>query len=532
MSNFLFVKGQVITMEREGLIYPACAVKEDRICGVGEPDFLRGLLGEEYEEVDLKGGVLLPGFVDCHFHVVMGCFFKMNLDLMGMGVSSIDELLNLFRERVSEAQPGKWIQGLRLNELDLQEKRYPSLAELDEVAPDNPVLIMRYDGHSGLANSRALELAGVDQDTPDPPGGEICKVDGKLTGLLKEKAMTIILNVVPMPEAEELLKGRDLLREALLSQGITGYHNIMLTSEDGPSGALGPYEIPLFKMFEDGLPFRNYPLINANTVSDTIGVLEKEFNAKKVDGVWQGGVMKLFADGTFGSRTAQLFEDYSDSAGEKGYMVGEIGQLRKTIFEAHREGLRIAVHTIGDRAVDQIARIFLDAEQQIGQKQLRHRIEHCSMVQPETVEVLKNAGVICSMQPSFIVSEGSWIRDRVGKRVKFVYPMKTLLDQAIPMCGGSDAPVEVPEPLVGIGGSVTRDGFTDDQALTPYEALALYTSQAAYASCQEQSQGTITPGKKADLVVLDQNPTEISPQEIKNIKVRLTMIDGKVEYQV
>ncbi len=531
MANTLFTNGQVITMEREGLVYPACAVRDNRICGVGEPGFMKELLGQTYEEVDLQGGVLLPGFVDCHFHLILACYFKMNLDLIGMGIGSVDELLALFRDKASSTLSGKWMMGLRLDETRFSEKRFPTLAELDDATPDHPVLIMRYDGHSGIANSNALKLAGIDRNTRDPAGGEIGRADGELTGVLKEKAMVEVFNVIPIPEAEDLLNGRDQVRDGLLAQGITGYHNIMLTSEDGPSGALGPYEVPLFKMFEEGLPFRHYPLIAANSAGDAIQILEKEFNAKKLDGVWHGGGLKLFADGTFGSRTAVLFEDYADAAGERGFMVCEMDWLKKTIFEAHKEGLTVAVHTIGDSAVDQVARILLDAQQLVGQKQLRHRIEHCSMVRPETVKLLKNAGVICSMQPSFIVSEGSWIRDRVGDRVNTVYPMKTILEEAIPLCGGSDAPVEISEPLAGMWGAVVREGFTTDQALTPYEAVSLYTSQAAYASRQENTHGTITPGKAADLVVLDKNPMAVSSEEIRDIKVKMTMIDGQPIYQ-
>lgn len=527
MNNRLFTNGQVITMEQEGVVYPACAVKDNRICGVGETDLMKELLGQQYEEIDLQGGVLLPGFVDCHFHLIMACYFKMNIDLMGLGVNSVDILLDLFRERATVTPAGKWIMGLRLNETGFAEKRFPTLAELDAATPDHPVLIMRYDGHSGIANSAALKLAGIDLNTENPAGGEICRKNGHLTGVLKEKAMVDVFNVIPIPEAEELLNGRDQIRESLLQQGITGYHNIMLTSADGPSGALGPYEIPLFKLFEQGLPFRHYPLVAANSVDETIEILAREFGVKQVDGLWQGGGMKLFSDGTFGSRTAVLFEDYADAPGQKGFMVCDMDHIRETIFEAHEKGLRVAVHTIGDRAVDQVARILMDVQQQVGWKPLRHRIEHCSMVQPQTVPLLKNAGLICSMQPSFIVSEGSWIRDRVGDRVDRVYPMRTLLDEAIPTCGGSDAPVEISEPLVGMWGLVVREGFTVDQALTPYEAVSQYTSQAAWASGHENSHGTITPGKLADLVVLDRNPMAVPSEEIRDIRVRLTMIDGK-----
>jgi len=531
MGSFLFRNGQVITMEKEGLVYPACAVRENRIFGVGEPEFLKTFLGKDFQEVDMKGGVLVPGFVDCHLHFILACYFKMNLDLMGMGVASIDELLSLLKKKVSLSAPGKWIMGLRMNENDYKEKRFPLLQELDQVAPDNPVLILRYDGHSCIANTRALDAAGLDLDTPDPPGGEIVKADGGLTGVLKEKAMVHVLNAFPIPGTEEFLDGQKKTTQALLSEGVVGFHNILMTGEDGVSGALGTYEIPLFKLFEPDLPFRHYPMVSVNSVSEALQLLETEFHCQKQGGIWRGGALKLFADGTFGSRTALLFEDYADLPGERGFMVCEAETLREIIFEAQEEGLRVVVHAIGDKAVHQVARMFLDAALQIGHKHLRHRIEHCGAVQPETVDVLKNANVICSMQPSFIVSEGTWIRDRMGDRVARVYPMRTLLDAAIRVCGGSDTPVEVCRPLSGMWGAVVREGFTPDQAITPYEALSLYTSRAAYASCQEHLQGTITPGKMADLVALDNNPLSVPPEEIRHIRVTLTMIDGKIRWQ-
>ncbi len=531
MNRYLFINGQVITMEGEGLVYPACAVVGNKILGVGEVDDVKRLITDDYEEIDMKGGVLLPGFIDCHLHFVLASYFKMNLDLLGMGVSSLGQLLSIVKEKVDSYSSGKWILGLRMKEEDFLEKRLPLLEELDEIAPDHPVLLMRYDGHSGIANSLALKAAGINQDSPNPPGGEIGKKDGKLTGVLKERAMADVLNILPIPETEEFMEGCRRMKEALLSEGVVGFHNVLLTSGEGPSGALGAYEIPLLKMFEATLPFRHYPLISASSIEEAVRILETDFKAKKIDGIWQGGALKLFADGTFGSRTAYFYEEYCDLPGETGFLVCELDALKDTIFKAHEEGLRVAVHAIGDRAVDDIARIFLEAVQKYGHKPLNHRIEHCSMIQPDTIDVIKKAGVMCSVQPSFIVSEGSWIRDRVGDRVSNVYPMRTLLDQKIPLCGGSDAPIEVPEPLKGIWGAVVRDGFTEDQALTPYEALSLYTSRAAAASFEEEARGTITPGKLADLVILEKNPLTVPAAEIQEIKVQVTMIDGNIHYQ-
>jgi len=518
-------------MEREGLVYPACAVVDNKILGVGETDFLKNMLKRGYEEIDMDGGTLLPGFVDCHLHFVLACYFKMNLDLMGIGVSSLSQLASIIKKRADSYPSGKWIFGLRMREEDFVEKRLPLLEELDEIAPDHPVLLMRYDGHSGIANSLALKAAGIDHNSSSPHGGEIGKKDGKLTGVLKEKAMVSVLNVLPIPETEEFMEGCRLMKEALLSAGVVGFHNVLLTSGDGPSGALGAYEIPLYKMFADTLPFRHYPLISGGSVEETIRLLESEFGGEKVNGIWQGGAMKMFADGTFGSRTAYFYEEYNDCPGEFGYMVCEAAALKDQIFKAHDEGLRVVIHAIGDRAVDDVARVFMEAVIKYGHKPLYHRIEHCSMVHPDTLKIIKNAGVVCSMQPSFIVSEGIWIKDRVGERVGTVYPMKTLMEQGISLCGGSDAPIEVPEPLKGIWGAVVREGFTTDQRLTPYEAISLYTSLATKDTFEERQRGTITPGKQADLIVLGKNPLAVPAAEIQGIKVQLTMIDGKIHYR-
>jgi len=531
MNQFLFSNGQVITMEREGLTYPACAVVDNKILAVGEADYLKSLLGGDLQEVDMDGGVLLPGFVDCHLHFVPACFLKMNLDIIGVGVKSVKELLSILKEKVNTVAADKWIMGLRMNEDDFAEKRFPLLQELDDAAPNNPLLLMRYDGHSLMANSLAMEKAGIDDQTQSPPGGEIERKDGILTGVMKEKAMGKVMRVMPTPETEDFMQGSRLMTRALLSEGVTGFHNVLMTREGDLSGALGSFEIPLYKMFAEEIPFRHYPLISAPSVERTVALLEQEFSGKKIDGVWRGGAWKLFADGTFGSRTAYFNEEYNDLPGEFGYMVVELDELREQIFAAQDEGLRVVIHAIGDKAVEEVAQIFLNAALKYGHKPLYHRIEHCSMIQPRTVKVLKNAGIVCSMQPSFIVSEGSWIRDRVGDRVNMVYPMRTLMDQGIRMCGGSDTPVEVSEPLKGIWGAVVREGFTGDQSLSPYEAISLYTSQAAAASFEEDTKGTITPGKLADLVVLDKNPLSVPPEEIQYLKVKLTMIDGKIHFQ-
>jgi predicted amidohydrolase YtcJ len=516
-------------MEGEKEIFPSCAIDGEKIVGVGDVSEMKGILGDGFVEVDMRGGTLLPGFVDCHIHLTLTAFSRMNLDLARL--KSIGELLSIVKEKIDKSPPGKWILGLRFREDDYVEKRMPTIGELDSVSPGNPVILVRYDGHSAVANSRALGEANITKDTPDPDGGIIVKEGGELTGLLKELAVGLVLDSFPIPDMDEFRLGHEIISKELLACGIVGVHSIMQTTEEGPSGTLGPFEVPIFKLFEENIPQRVHPLIGAPSVDGAIKALSENFGAKKIDGMWRGGAIKLWSDGTFGSRTAYLSEDYEDLKGARGMMVNKIETLRDIILDAQREGLQVAAHAIGDLAVTELVGVFLEAKEKYGDKNLRHRIEHAGMINPKDYPDIKKAGLVCSVQPSFIVSEGSWIRTRVGERVEHVYPFRSIIDGGIAICGGSDTPVEEPEVLSGVWGMVKREGFTKDQALAPFEALSLYTSRAAYASFDEDTRGTISVGKLADLTLLDKNPMNVSTEEIKDIRVLKTIIGGDVVWE-
>ena len=526
---FLFLNGTVLTMENPAATHTACAVNEGRIVGVGPEKDMRSLLGDGAEEIDLGGGVLLPGFTDCHIHFVLSAYFKMNLDLIQ--VTSVGHLLSTIRDAARDTPPGKWVLGLRFREDDYPENRPPTLDEIDSASPDHPVLLIRYDGHSAVANSRALALAGITRDTPNPEGGVIERTDGRPTGVLREMAVKSVFSALPTPEPEEFKTGLDMMIQRMLSCGIVGMNNVLMTSEGGLSGALGPFEVPIFKMFEADIPLRHYPLVAADSVDDAVRILCDDFGAVERSGRLRGGALKLFADGTFGSRTAYFSEDYADAPGERGFMVNRIEDLRDTIFTAHERGLQTVTHTIGDLAVSDLAGVYAQAVERFGKRGLRHRLEHVGLVPPAAVETMKSAGLIASMQPNFIVSEGSWMHTRVGRRLDRVYPMRSLLDAGVPLCAGSDSPIEDPHVMSGVWGVAARNGFTPDQALTPYEALDLYTRGASYACFSEDVAGTITPGKNADLVVLKQNPLAVDTDQIRDIEVGMTMIGGKVYYE-
>ncbi len=529
MKSYLFTNGTVLTMEGESVTHEACLVTGDTIVGVGTPGDIQAGAGTSAEMIDLAGGVLVPGFTDCHLHLVLSAYFKMNTDLAEVG--SVSELLSIIRDKAAALAAGAWIMGLRFREDNFPDKRMPTLAELDAAAPKNPVLLIRYDGHTGLVNSAALAAANIHNITPDPAGGVIGRHGGRATGLLKELAVDLVLAALPTPDVDEFKKGFHLFMADLLKSGIVGVHSVLQTGQNGPAGSLGPYEIPLLKLFEDEIHQSVYPLVAATSVAEAVTTLADQFGAEKRDGRWRGGALKMFVDGTFGSRTARFSEDYSDMPGERGMMVIGIDDLRKTIFEAEAEGLQVAAHIIGDEAISDAVRIFLEARQTVAGPNLRHRIEHCGMIKRSDFPMIKKAGIILSFQPSFIVSEGGWIESRVGpERLGDVYAIKRALDEQIPVSGGSDSPIESPSVMAGIWGAVTRRGFTADQRLSAYEALSLYTSRAAYASFEEDTRGIIKAGRRADLVVLDRDPRRVPPDEIKDIGVKLTMISGEIRY--
>jgi predicted amidohydrolase YtcJ len=529
MKNYLFRNGTVLTMEGESATSQACVVSGGTILDHGTVDSMKKLAGPSCEEIDLSEGVLMPGFIDCHLHLVLSAFFKMNTDLALVG--SVAEILEIIRQKTAVLAPGAWLMGLRFREDNFPDKRMPTLEQLDAAAPNNPILLVRYDGHSGLVNSAALSAAKIAGDTPDPAGGIIERAGGKPTGVLRELAVNLALAALPTPNIEEFRKGFDLFMDDLLASGTVHVHSVLQTGEGGPSGSLGPFEIPLLKLFEKEIYCSVYPMVVAPSVTEATKTLSEQFGAEKKDGRWKGGALKIFVDGTFGSRTARFSEDYSDMPGERGMFVIGTDALKDIIFGAQKEGLQIAAHTIGDEAITETVRIFSEARRTLGGPDLRHRIEHCGMIKPSDFLEIKKAGIILSFQPSFIVSEGAWIESRVGgKRLRDVYAIRRAIETGIPVCGGSDSPVESPSVLAGVWGAVVREGFTSDQRVSPYEALSLYTSRAAFASFDEGTRGTIAKGKRADLVVLERDPRMVKPDEIRNIRVMLTMIGGEVKY--
>jgi hypothetical protein len=412
--------------------------------------------------------------------------------------------------------------------------KWPTRWDLDSVSPENPVFLARVCGHIAVANTSALKLAQVNKNTPDPTGGKIDRENetNEPTGILRDTAMELVNKVIPKPSHEELKTVIKLAMKNALKFGVTSIEE---------AGVSWEY-VNLYKeLYESGeLCIRMNVLMDASSIEDVIkrGIKSPYFireNWLKIAGV------KIFADGSLGGRTAYLKEDYDDKQGWRGLPQYTQEELDRIIIKANEAGLQVAVHAIGDAANEMVLKSFERSKKNLGERyeKLRNRIEHCSVLNSEIIKKYKELNVIASIQLSFATSDMAWAEHRVGcERIKYTYAWRKLLNKEIKCIGGTDCPVEVLDPILGLHRVVTRkeineesqNGWHPEESLTAKEALCLITRDAAYGTFEEGMKGTIEVGKLADLVVLSQNILSINPEGILSTKVEMTIVGGKVLY--
>ena len=518
-ASLVLLNGKIYTFNREKPRAEAVAVLNEKIVYVGEDKEASKLVGPNTQVINLNGKTVIPGLTDCHVH--MASFGRSLSTLNLRGLTSITQLKRLVKEKAESLPPNAWILGRGWDQEKFVEKRLPTRWDLDEAAPENPVVLFRVCGHICVANSRALELAGIDKATEPPPGGEIDKnvSTGEPTGIVRENALELVIKAFPKASEKEILNTCvEACREAVKA-GLTCVHWIIES----------PMELhALQRLRKDGkLPLRAYVLVPAELMKHLKGLgLMQGFG----DSMLRIGGVKIFVDGSLGARTAALKEPYNDAPETSGMLVSSQEKLEDQFLEAHSSGLQLAVHAIGDKAVDVALQAFEKALRKVPKGDARHRIEHASVLNEKLIRRMKRLGIIASVQPHFIVSD-FWVQQRLGKdRARWVYPFKSLLKGGILICAGSDCPVEPIFPLLGVWAAVTKQSNPKEK-LTVEEALRLYTLNAAYAAFEEALRGTIEEGKLADLTVLSDDPFEVNPERLREIKVLMTIVDGRVVYR-
>jgi predicted amidohydrolase YtcJ len=504
----------------------AIAVDDGKVLAVGSDAEIARYAGASTERIDLAGRRVVPGLMDSHTHFVVGGLELASVQLRD--AATPEE----FSRRIGEfaaSHPDGWIIGGTWDH-ELWGGELPRRDWIDEATPDTPVFVSRLDGHMALANTRALELAGVTKDTVEPPGGTIVRYpDGRPTGILKDEAMGLVLEAMPAPSEDERDRALAAAVQYAVERGVT-----MITD----MGTWEDLETYRRAAARGELPIRVYSVVPIATWERL-----KEF----VDGEGRGdhrlfwGGLKGFVDGSLGSTTAWFYQPYDDEPDTAGLVVIEDeAEFRSWITGADAAGLHVVIHAIGDLANDWLLDAYAEAREANGPRDRRFRIEHAQHLTRAAIDRMAAEDVIPSMQPYHAIDDGRWAEKRIGpERIKTTYAFRSLLDAGAALAFGSDWTVAPIDPLFGIYAAVTRrtfdganpGGWVPEEKITVADAVAAYTSGVAYASFLEDVVGELKPGKYADLVVLSDDIFTVDPVEIENVSVDLTMVEGEIVYR-
>lgn len=529
----LYLNGEIYMVDDHCPSAEALAVKDGRIAAVGSLTACRAVLGKNFETVNLENGALLPGFIDTHLHPIIMIFFALNLSLSG--VNSIAEMQAKVREAAVKESSSAWILGFEFDDQALVERRSVTRHDLDAACASRPVALVTTDGHKVIVNTRAIIEAGVNEKTADPPGGKILREgNGYPTGEFQEQALSLIMDHAPMPNMEEMQEAAIRVFRSLAASGITSIGAVLQTGDEGPAGKNGAFDLPLMEMLLDQIPLNIYSLIITRDIEQVEAARQTGLHRSAADEFSPErtiGALKIFCDGTLQAGTAYLAQPYNSQPGNSGFMIHEPEELYERMVAAHLAGLQIAIHAIGDAANQKCVELYARLLESYPRPDHRHRLEHASVLNAGLVADLARLGLVVSSQPSFIQGEKHWLLRQIGpERCRWTYPYRSLVEAGVKLAGASDAPVCSPNVLQALQCFVTRDGFVAEQTLSAAQAVRAYTIDAAYAQFEEQIKGSLSVGKRADLVVLSANPVRVKAEEIAEIRVRRTVCGGITIY--
>ena len=514
-AEFVLINGKVFTVSDKNPQVEAVAVREEKIIALGTSEEMARYIGPATHVLDADGKLVLPGFIDAHCHIDYGGSTLSMLDLRP--ALTVDYIQKQIAGRIQELPKGATVIGYASfpNPGLFKGLGWPTKDILDEVSPDNPVLIRRMGGHAIWVNSVALERSGITRDTESPSGGEIIKdpETGEPTGILKEAAANLL-------KVESAWNSRENVERALehaAKLGLTGVQT---------DAGLSFVEL-LNQLKDEGkLTLRIYAWIPVHELDRYI---EKGIQWRQGDEMVRAGLVKIYIDGTIGVRSALMFESFAEEPGNTGLAQYEEEEFYALVEKAHKNGYQVGVHAIGDKGVHWVLNAFERAQLKHGKKGLRHRVEHCTVVTFEDTKRFGELGVVASMQPNITGGE-MYRRIRLGvERARRVDMWRTLLDNGAVLAWGTDWPVSPLNPMENLYQLVTR--YYKEERLTMAEAIKYYTYGSAYASHEEDIKGTLEVGKLADMVVLSRDLFTIPAREILKTEVLYTILGGKIIYQ-
>jgi predicted amidohydrolase YtcJ len=543
-ADLVLRNGQIVTVDEETPTAQAVAIRGHLIVAVGTDAEIARFVGRGTEVIDLQGRMAMPGFIEGHGHFMGVGQARMNLNLMN--VRNWDEVVQMVAAAAGDAPRDAWIVGRGWHQEKWDRAPMPNVqgiplhSSLDSVSPNNPVLLTHASGHMSFANKRALELAGIDRDTPDPAGGEILRdAQGNPTGLLRQNAQGLATRARSRADGERTAEDREaearravaLAGEEALSKGVTSFHD---------AGA--PYgTVDFFRRLESegALPIRLYVMIrdgleaHEQNMANYLMPMEGDNDFLVVRSI------KVAIDGALGSHGAWLLAPYADRAGHTGFSTTPVAQVGRIAELSIANGFQLNIHAIGDRGNREVLDIYQRAfEANPDRSDLRWRIEHAQHLDPADIPRFGQMGVIASMQGIHATSDAPWIHPKLGEeRARHgAYVWRSLLESGAMIANGTDAPVEDIDPIASFYASVSRrtakgDVFYGEQRMTREEALRSYTLDNAFAAFEENVKGSITPGKLADIVILSKNIMTVPEEEIPTARVDYTILGGRIVHR-
>jgi predicted amidohydrolase YtcJ len=535
-ADLIVTHARIYTVNSRQAWAEALAVRDGKIVAVGKNRDMDAYRGPATKQIDFGGRLVLPGFTDCHVHFMDGSMGLTQVDLNG--AETVAEIQKRVKEYAASHPKQTWITGMGWTYPTFAPSGLPDKKILDEVVPDRPVYLVAFDGHSSWANSKALAMAGIGRDTPDPANGAIVRdASDQPTGALKEAAGDLVAKLMPKPTRAE--------RMAALRKGIRNANRLGIVRVHSAGQDFEYFDLYDELRWDGQLTVRFYISYFLDPPGLTPQILDTIENARKqYNDEWlSAGAVKTMLDGVVEAHTAAMLQPYSDDPTQVGKLFWDEAKYKATVRELDRRGFQVFTHAIGDRAV----RLALDAYQQAAAENHTHdarpRIEHIETISAQDISRFGELGVIASMQPLHANPDedtlGVWARNVGPERAQRAWVWRSIEQKGGELAFGSDWPVVTINPWLGLGVAVTRqtdkgtpvEGFVPQQRLSVEDAIRGYTLGAAFAGRREKTEGSLEPGKVADLIVLSQDVFKIEPSVIPKTKVLLTMVGGKVVYQ-
>src|SRR5215475_5802584 len=529
-ATLIVTNAAAYTVDKQRPKAEAVAVLGDRIAAVGSRIDIDLWRGPQTKVIDAGGKLLLPGFNDAHVHFIQGGAQLEQVQLTD--AATPEEFAKRIAAQVKKTPKGEWILGGRWDETKWPKPELPTKDLVDPVTGDIPIFVERYDGHEALANSAAMKMAGINAKTAEVPGGVIMRdAGGNPTGVFKDAAMPLIYKVIPPMTPEQRLGAARAAMKHAASLGVTSvqhmnpeFADVAAYSELAGKGELTTriYAVPMETEWRD---------------QAKVGI-RRAWGSSYL----RLGAVKGYADGSLGSRTAYMFEPFTDDPGNRGLLSDEMhppSAMRDRLMQADAAGLQLRIHAIGDRAISMMLDIFGDIEKEHGYHDQRFAIEHAQHMAQKDFERFAKLHVIASMQPYHAIDDGRWAEPRLGHdRARYSYAWRSFLDNGVTLAFGTDWPVAPLDPMLGLYAAVTRatldaknpGGWIPEEKITLPQAIEAYTIGAAFAEFQEGKKGSISRGKLADMVIMTDNIFELKPEAIRNVKVKTTILGGKVIY--